>query len=79
MFVHGGISEDDVYLNDCHLLNLNQLKWSSCFLDVDLPAPSLACHTACLVVSSDLSDNPRMNIYKFPEIGSLRRQISNVQ
>lgn len=78
MFVHGGISEDDVYLDDSHLLNFNPLKWTSCSLNLDLQSPCLAWHSACLVIPSEQLFHPKMNIYKLPEIGIGRRLISKV-
>lgn len=78
MFVHGGISEDDQYLDDCHLLNFYPLKWSNCTVNLDCQAPLLAWHSACLVMPYDIALHPKFNIYKIPEIGIGRRVISRV-
>jgi hypothetical protein len=78
MFVHGGISEEDQYLNDCHLLNFQPLKWSQCTLNLESQAPLLAWHSACLVMPYDLAFHPKFNIYKLPEIVIGRRAVSKV-
>ena len=78
MFVHGGISEDDEYLDDCHLLNFSPLKWNSCIINLDCKYPSLAWHSACLVLPSEQMFNPKLNIYKLPEVGIGRRVASRV-
>ena len=78
MFVHGGISEEDEYLNDCHLLSLFNLKWNECNISTDTEGPYLAWHTACLVVPAEQVFNSKMNIYKFPEMGIARRVSSKV-
>ena len=78
MFVHGGISEDDEYLDDCHLLNFSPLKWNSCIINVDSICPSLARHSACLVLPSEQMFNPKLSIYKLPEVGIGRRAVSRV-
>lgn len=79
MFVHGGISEEDEYLNDCHLLSFNPLKWFQCSISTGIDSPTLAWHSACLVLPSEQSFNPKMNIYKLPEIGIGRRQTMKVK
>ncbi len=78
MFVHGGISEDDQYLDDCHLLSFYPLKWSQCTVNIENQAPLLASHSACLVLPFELAFHPKFNIYKIPEIGINRRVYSRV-
>lgn len=78
MFVHGGISEEDQYLDDSHLLTFYPLKWSHCTMNLELQAPSLAWHSACLVMPYEVAYHPKFNIYKIPEIGIGRRVVSRV-
>lgn len=78
IFVHGGISEDEEYLNDSHLLSLNPLKWNTCAISLEAPAPCLAWHSCCLVLPSDILYNPKLSIYKLPEISIARRSNTRV-
>lgn len=73
MFIHGGISEDNDYLDDCFILNLSQMKWQTLFIDDRVEGPALAGHTSCLVLPHDIKYSNRINIYKLPEqsIGKL--------
>jgi hypothetical protein len=79
MIVHGGVSENGEYLNDTFLLSLNgSLKWTTCIINDDTPGPTLAGHSHCLVLPHDFKYNPRMHIYKYPELGVGRLQNSRV-
>jgi len=78
MFVHGGISEDDTYLDDCHLLNFYPLKWTACSISLDGPSPCLAWHSACLILPADIIFHSKFNIYKLPEMGIGRRSVPRV-
>ena len=68
MIIHGGINDDNKVLGDVHLLSLSPFKWSPANLNDQTPSPSLYGHACALVIPSELRFNPRMNIYKFPEI-----------
>lgn len=74
--MHGGLSEEYEYLNDSHLMNTNPIKWSPCSLNS--PGPTLAYHSACLVLPSDIANHPRVNIYKFGEEKIGRRSVVKV-
>ena len=71
MFIHGGIDESGEYLDDSYLLSLgNNYKWVKpkiIKLGQNNIFPKLAFHSCCLVVPSDIQNNPKFNIYKFPE------------
>ena len=70
MFIHGGIDENGEYLDDSHLLNLYNYKWIKPKIikfGKNNNPPRLAYHSCCLVVPSEISKNPRFNIYRFPE------------
>jgi hypothetical protein len=69
IIIHGGTSENDEVLGDCMVLSLNPYKWMPAALNEITPAPFLTGHSSALVVPADLRYNPRMNIYKYPEMG----------
>ncbi len=73
MFVHGGISEEGDYLNDCHLLNFHPIKWTKCVMkkgsNEEEKSPILSYHTCCLVLSDDLN-NIKLNVYNIPFLKS---------
>ena len=73
MFLHGGISEDEEYLNDCFLLSYAPLKWNTCPINSENEGIHLAFHTACLVIPADFANNPKITIFKFPDLGVGRR------
>ena len=76
MLIHGGMSEDEEYLNDTFLLSFSPLKWNICAIkmpvqslyDNDLGSqvsivhpPTLSGHQCCLVLQSDIIKNPKFN------------------
>ena len=73
MFVHGGISEENKYLNDQYILSIKPLKWN----DIDINAnskikiPSLAHHNCCLVMPEIIKNSSKFNIYNIPDLGGL--------
>jgi hypothetical protein len=78
MIVHGGINENNEYLNDVCLFTFSPMKWQMCSISEDSPGPMVAGHACALVLPSDLKYNPRLNIYKFPDIGVARLQNTRV-
>ena len=68
MLIHGGVNSNNEILSDCHLLNLQNLKWSEPYIEQFTPKPKLYGHTGCLVVPFKLLNHKNFNIYKFPEI-----------
>ena len=79
MFIHGGIDEDGTFLNDCYLLNLNPLKWVTCQINEETRPPVLAYHKCCLVLPEEMKINPKMNIYKYPDISVKRLTMDNIK
>ena len=74
MFVHGGISEENKYLDDLYIFNYKLLKWEDIDISYnnEIKSPSLAHHSCCLVVSEVTVHNSKFNIYNCPDIGRSR-------
>ena len=74
MFIHGGINEENKYLDDFYIFNYKLLKWE--YVDVDynnkIKVPPLAHHSCCLVASEMVLNNSKFNIYNYPNIGRSR-------
>jgi len=68
MLIHGGLNESNEILNDCYLLNLNQLRWGVCFINRNTPSPRLYGHTSCLVLPKEYYQSHRLTIYSYPEM-----------
>jgi hypothetical protein len=79
MIIHGGHTEQSEFLSDTHLLNFNPLKWVNCNISEQTPGPTLSGHSACLVIPSDIKLNTKFTIYKFPETGINRVNMSKVK
>lgn len=79
MIIHGGHTEQSEFLSDTHLLNFNPLKWVICNISEHTPGPSLSGHSACLVMPSDIKLNTKFTVYKFPETGINRVNMSKVK
>jgi hypothetical protein len=77
IFIHGGISEEDEYLSDSYIMSIGLLKWSKCKFD-NSKGPSLAWHAACLVLPSEIANNPYSFIYKFSEEKIRKRNLNKV-
>ena len=68
IFIHGGVSENNEILSDCHLLNLNPLKWLKVSINRRTPNPKLFGHTGCVVVPKQYLINHKFNIYAYPDL-----------
>ena len=68
IFIHGGITENNEVLSDCHLLNLNPLKWMKVSLNTRTPGPKVYGHTACVVVPKQYIISHKFNLYTFPDL-----------
>ena len=68
IFIHGGVSENNEILSDCHLLNLNPLKWLKVSINRRTPNPKLYGHTGCVVVPKQYLINHKFNIYAYPDL-----------
>lgn len=79
MILHGGVSENGEVLGDTNILSFSPLKWQTCSISDETPGPNLQGHACCLVLPHDLKYNPKMNIYKYPDIGIGRQGGNRVQ
>ena len=79
MFIHGGISENEEYLNDCFLLTFSPIKWNTCAISPDSDPPHLAWHSCCVVLPAEIRLSNKLNVYKIPELAIGRRIISRVR
>ena len=68
IFIHGGVTENNEILNDCHILNLNPLKWMKVNIINKFASPKLYGHSACVVVPKQYAISPKFNIYNYPDI-----------
>lgn len=68
MLIHGGVGATNEILSDCHMLNLQTLKWIEPQIDQYTPKPKVYGHTCCLVIPLLLLNHKNFNIYKFPDI-----------
>ena len=69
MFVHGGISEENKYLDDQYILSYKPLRWNDLDISSKIKVPSLAHHSCCLVIPELIKFNSKFNIYNIPELG----------
>ncbi len=79
MFIHGGISDKGEYLSDSYILNLNPIRWSSLTFSKYTISPKLAYHSCSLVVSSDIRESQKFNIYHYPDNINLKRIQNKIQ
>ena len=68
MLIHGGLDEENQVLDDCHILNLQQMTWSSPIINPINQNPKLFGHSSCLVLPNNIITNNAYNIYKIPDI-----------
>jgi len=69
MFVHGGISEENKYLDDQYVLNYKPLRWNDIDINGKIKVPPLAHHSCCLVIPELIKFNSKFSIYNIPELG----------
>lgn len=69
MLVHGGLSDNNEYLNDTYLLSFSPTKWTVCQISDEVQGPALMGHACALVLPYDIKYNPRFSIYKYPDLG----------
>ena len=77
MFIHGGINENEEYLNDCYLLNYQPLQWKIILLKKSRRIPCLAYHSCCLVVPKEIREDPTFTLYK--DISEDKLKNSNIK
>ena len=79
MFIHGGMNEDNQYLNDMYILNYKPLKWYDIEINNnEVQIPPLAHHSCCLVMPQSIVTNPKFNVYSMPERGE-RTKFGNIK
>jgi hypothetical protein len=64
MYIHGGISESEQFLNDNWVFELPNTRWIK--LDIKGDSPILAHHCSCFVLESEKVKN--YHVYKAPDI-----------
>ena len=67
MLIHGGVGNSGI-LSDCHLLNLQSLKWNDAPIDRSSPNPKIYGHASCLVIPTQFLIHKNFHIFKFPDI-----------
>lgn len=68
IIVHGGINEEGKVLNDTFLISLTPFKLLSCKIHVDYCGPFLTGHCDALAIPREILNNPRLGVYKMPDI-----------
>jgi len=58
---------------------LTPLKWLILPIADESNAPVLAFHSACLVLPSEIANNPKFTILKYPELGIGKRITTRVK
>ena len=80
MFVHGGIGEENKYLDDQYILNYKPLRWNELDINSKIKVPPLAHHCCCLVIPELIKFNSKFNIYNVPELGGrIGMTINNIK
>ena len=79
MLIHGGVNASNEILSDCHLLNLQTLKWNEAYIEQYTPRPKVYGHTCCLVVPFKLLNHKNFNIYKYPDIDNNNGPIEKIK
>ena len=67
ILIHGGISENNKILSDCHALTTSPLKWNMVQISEFTPGPALSGHASAVVLPMDLKYSTKTSLYKFPE------------
>ena len=78
MFVHGGINEENKYLDDQYILNYKPLRWDDVDINDSIKLPPLAHHSCCLVIPEMIMNNAKFNIYNLPDMGR-SRMLDNIK
>ena len=79
MLIHGGVNANNEILSDCHLLSLQNLKWSEALIEQYTPRPKVYGHTCCLVIPFKLLNHKNFNIYKFPDIETSNNHLEKIK
>ena len=68
MFIYGGVNESNEILNDCYLLNLNTMKWTTCSINKYTPVAKLYGHVSCVVIPHMLLFNQKFTVHSYPNL-----------
>jgi hypothetical protein len=63
MLIFGGIDDNECYLNDFWVLDLNFMKWTKMETKGQRPDP-IAFMCSALIISNDKRNNPNFNLFK---------------
>ena len=74
MLIHGGINDEGKILEDSYLFNIHTLTWNKCIINKICEQPKLWGHACCLVIPGQILYNPKFNIYRFPEIDTVKKK-----
>jgi hypothetical protein len=61
MIIHGGIDDENNYLNDLWYFDYNKLKWSPLYYKTSINIPSISYHS-CVLISQNQNNNNNFNI-----------------
>ena len=78
MLIHGGMDEENQVLDDCHLLNLQQMKWTSPVIIPINQYPKVFGHSSCLVIPNNILTSNTFNIFKYPDDYINKKNIKNI-
>ena len=68
MIIHGGIDDDNNYLNDIWYFDYNKLNWSVLYYKTLVNIPAIAYHSCALVIKNQNKlNNEEYNIYKISD------------
>ena len=68
MIIHGGIDDDNNYLNDIWYFDYEKLKWSVLYYKTLVNIPAIAYHSCALVIKNQNKlNNEEYNIYKISD------------
>ena len=79
MLIHGGIGDNGDYLNDCFLLQMNPFKWKEAKISSYCEQPYLAMHACTLVLTEDVRNSTKFNVYKYPEVSPSKKVFSRIK
>jgi hypothetical protein len=78
MLIHGGVTENNDFLNDIFLLGFHPFRWTQCSVSDDIQGPNLAGHACALVIPREILYHPKFYIYRYPEVGIGKVSLSRV-
>ena len=79
MLIHGGVNSSNEILSDCHLLNLQNLKWNEAYIEQYTPRPKVYGHSCCLVIPFKILNHKNFSIYKYPDIDNVNPSLDKIK